>query len=130
MRARKTWKLLPLIAAVFAGCAGSDAMAGGAEIRDSAGVALVRIPTELVNSSRTPRLTPDLRIGVVDGAPEYQFARITRIAEGSNGQIYVLDRDPLREFLGAGCDEVEDRPGAAHRNRAAQPVAKTTRSTP
>jgi hypothetical protein len=100
--ARRT--LPTLLGAILTACASGDAVPAGFEITDSAGIVLVRNPVELVDTSRVPRLTPDLRLGVVDGAPEYQFARITRIVEGSGGEIYVVDREPLsvRVFDPAG----------------------------
>lgn len=42
-------------------------------------------------SSDGPALTPDLRIGTIDGAPEEIFGDVRSIEVGGDGTIYVLD---------------------------------------
>ncbi len=42
-------------------------------------------------SSDGPTLTPDLRIGTIDGAPEEIFGDVRAIEAGGDGTVYVLD---------------------------------------
>ena len=44
---------------------------------------------------REVRLTRELRIGEVEGAPEYMFGRITSMAVATDGSIFVLDRQAV-----------------------------------
>lgn len=61
--------------------------------RDSAGITIVSNTTQGVwDSSNQWRVEEDLRIGVVEGDPNYQFGEIGWIAVGSDGRIFVLDR--------------------------------------
>jgi hypothetical protein len=96
-----------LIWTLIGACTGSETTRGGAEITDSAGVVLVR---NLGNAdwSAVPRpaLVEDLRIGVVEGAPEYQFGAASGldVDVGADGRIYVLDRQAsnVRVFSPSG----------------------------
>ncbi|MGH7471682.1 MAG: hypothetical protein ACRENP_27330 [Longimicrobiales bacterium] len=44
---------------------------------------------------RDVRLTRELRIGEVEGAPEYMFGRITSLAVAVDGSIFALDRQAV-----------------------------------
>lgn len=90
----RLWAAAALLTWVGGACAGADTAPVGFEITDSAGVTLVRNPAE-PESSTAPRLVPDLRIGVVEGEPEYQLGDIRDVAEGREGEIYVLEDDAL-----------------------------------
>jgi hypothetical protein len=89
---RIAFTVLAAIGAALAGCAGSDTTPATTDVVDSAGVVLFRNFGELVDSSAAPRVTPDLRIGMIEGPEEYQFGQIVGIAEDSGRNIYVLDR--------------------------------------
>ena len=74
-------------------CGGeSDQLTSEYTVRDSAGVQLVynggigTLPQAALDS---PRMT--LRIGEVEGAPEYQFFRLWAMAIGPAGEIYAVD---------------------------------------
>jgi hypothetical protein len=61
-------------------------------IRDSAGIALITNTDHGIWDKSTQwRVEQDLKIGIIDGDPNYQFGGIGWIAVGSSGQIYVLD---------------------------------------
>ena len=83
--------VLPL-ALALAACGGSRDAAQEFAVRDSAGVQLVHngaagvLPQAALDS---PRLT--MRIGEVDGAPEYQHFRLRDMAVGPSGEIYAVD---------------------------------------
>lgn len=81
------------VVAVFLACGGeSGEIAPEYTVRDSAGVLLVHngetgtLPPAALDS---PRVT--LRIGEVEGAPEYQFFRLWSMAIGPAGEIYATD---------------------------------------
>ena len=58
--------------------------------RDSAGVTIVESSSpELAEGSWSLASEPRLSIGVVDGAPEYQFTQIQGVGRLPNGHIYV-----------------------------------------
>lgn len=63
-------------------------------VRDSAGVAIVENPAVGVwRPGEAWRVVEELRIGVAEGAPEYQFGNIVGIDADSDGRIYVLDQE-------------------------------------
>lgn len=82
--------LLPLAA-----CADTGADSGGewaGSVRDSAGIRVVENPAQGM-WTESDRWTVDeaLRIGALDGAPEYQFGEIRTLDVDDDGRIYVLD---------------------------------------
>ena len=78
------------LAALLTGCGGGSQWTG--TITDSAGVAIVANTDQGVwGPSEGWMLTEDLRIGMVEGDPTYQFGQIGFIAVDSRGEIYVTD---------------------------------------
>lgn len=73
----------PALLLVLGGCGEPDATSRGGGIDG--------VPAEVA-----------LTIGVVEGAPEYQFGAITSVAADGAGRIYVADRigDPIRVYDG------------------------------
>ncbi len=88
--------LFLLLAAV--GCGESSAPSlPEAEVRDSSGVRIVEYPASALEAvARDLQLAPEasLRIGVVEGASEYQFTRPLGAARLSDGSIAVVERTP------------------------------------
>ncbi|MGH7926511.1 MAG: hypothetical protein ACREQV_01790 [Candidatus Binatia bacterium] len=65
--------------------------------RDSAGILIVSNPSDGIWTNRTRwTVEKDLSIGMVAGAPEYQFGRVADVAVGEDGRIYVLDQQAAR----------------------------------
>jgi hypothetical protein len=61
-------------------------------IKDSAGVKVVTNPAEgMWGPGEGWQLKEELRIGALEGKPEYQFGQITGVAVLSDGRIVVLD---------------------------------------
>jgi hypothetical protein len=81
------------VSALLAACGGGPAGGGWAgSVTDSAGVAVVQNPAVgLWAQGEGPTVTEVLRIGVAEGAPEYQFGQITGVSVDADGQIYVMD---------------------------------------
>jgi len=78
------------LAAMLAGCGGGSQWTG--TITDSAGVAIVANTDQGVwGPSEGWTLAEDLRIGMVEGDPTYQFGQIGFISVDSRGEIYVTD---------------------------------------
>ncbi len=74
-------------------------------VRDSAGVTIVSNTDQgSWNSSTRWRMEEELRIGVAEGDPNYQFGRIGWITVGSDRTIYVLDQQGqhVRAFSSEG----------------------------
>ncbi|NIM50623.1 MAG: hypothetical protein GTN62_09865 [Gemmatimonadales bacterium] len=74
----------------------AGACSGGVEwtgtLTDSAGIAIVANPSEGMWTPATRwTVEEELRIGAVEGDPDYQFGQIGGIALGSGGGIFVLD---------------------------------------
>lgn len=77
-------------AAMLVGCGGGSQWTG--TITDSAGVTMVANTDQGVWSpSEGWTLEEDLRIGVVEGDPDYQFGQIGFVAVDSRGEMYVTD---------------------------------------
>lgn len=101
-----------LIASLFAfagtaGCGDTpEAPALEAVVRDSAGVAIHEFPAAAVDLAPPLRLadTPEVRIGVVAGAPEYQWTRPVAATRLSDGAFAVLEQVPgeIRLYDAAG----------------------------
>lgn len=83
-----------LLALASAACGSADSGGGwSGTTRDSAGITIVENPIEGQWSDVDRwRFAEELRIGVAEGDPDYQFGQIGDIAVDSSGQIYVLDR--------------------------------------
>jgi hypothetical protein len=81
-------------AAALAGCGGSPGSGEWAgTTRDSAGVVVVDNPGIGVwRPGEQWSVVEELRIGVAEGDPDYQFGNITGIDADSDGRIYVLDQ--------------------------------------
>jgi hypothetical protein len=74
-------------------------------VRDSAGVTIISNTDQgSWNSSTLWRVEEELRIGVAEGDPNYQFGRIGWITVGSDRTIYVLDQQGqhVRAFSSEG----------------------------
>lgn len=86
-----------------AACSGGSQWTG--TVTDSAGVQIVANTTEgLWAESERWSLEEDLRIGSIEGEPEYQFGQILFTALDSHGAIYVTDlhTQNIRVFSGDG----------------------------
>lgn len=83
------------VAALLVGVAGACAGDGGewaGTVSDSAGVQMVANPDRGIWTSATRwTVEEELRIGTVEGEPEYQFGQIGFMAVDADGQIFVLD---------------------------------------
>lgn len=100
------------VCAILAGCAAADDGSPGVVVRDSAGVEIVenRMPAWTDDAGWTLADSPRVRIGVVDGDPEYQFFQVRDGILLSDGRIVVLDGgdrefrfyDEAGRFLGKG----------------------------
>jgi hypothetical protein len=97
---------LLLLAALLAGCQGGAPSDESAIVRDSAGVAIHEFPAEVLQHRPALRLadTPDVRIGVVGGAAEYQWTRPLAATRLSDGGFAVLEQVPaeIRVFDASG----------------------------
>ncbi len=100
-------RLYGAVGALLAGtvaCGGSPASGDGwtGSVHDSAGVAVVENPLDGIwTDASRPLLAEELRIGVAEGDPSYQFGRIDGIAATTDGRIVVLDglaEQPVRIF--------------------------------
>jgi hypothetical protein len=85
--------LLPVLVLCGACATETDSAATwDGSVRDSAGIEIVENYGEpLWRPGEEWRLVEDMRIGVHDGPPEYQFGRITGFVELSDGRIVVAD---------------------------------------
>lgn len=85
--------LVTAVGAVFFSAACGDGLREAGEnpaftVTDSAGVRIVENGDPTIAAVA---LTETLRIGVLDGAPEYQFVRLRDVALDTAGTIYALD---------------------------------------
>lgn len=84
------------LVALLAACAPGEGDWAGT-VTDSAGVAMVANPAAGAWSAEEAwTVEEDLRIGAMEGEPEYQFGGVGGIAVGSDGRIYVLDAQAQR----------------------------------
>lgn len=86
--------LIPTVVVFVSSCARETQSAApwDGSVRDSAGIQIVENFGEpLWRQGEEWKLVEDLRIGVRDGPPEYQFGRITGFVELSDGRIVVAD---------------------------------------
>jgi hypothetical protein len=95
---RRVSALLPII--LTASCDGmTDRPAVRHEVVDSAGIQLVRN----TGAGEPAAPEPDLMIGTVDGAEEFQFYRVIALAVNAGGEILVADGSgTIRIFDGEG----------------------------
>jgi hypothetical protein len=85
---RATAALLFLLHAI----ACSDELGWTGTVTDSAGVMIVHNPEAgLWTAAERWTVEEELRVGALEGSPEYQFGQIGSIAVGSDGRIYVTD---------------------------------------
>jgi hypothetical protein len=94
LRGTCTATLLAFAAAIVTyGCAESQsAVEWDGTIRDSAGVTIVEnYGAPLWREGEAWKLREIVRIGTVEGEPEYQFGRITNMTPMSDGRIVVAD---------------------------------------
>ena len=90
MESRKSATVL-LLAWTVTGCGGEGSRWAGT-ITDSAGVTIVsNTEVGIWRPGEEWTLEEELRIGALEGAPEYQFGLVGTIAVDSRGRIYVLD---------------------------------------
>jgi hypothetical protein len=99
--------LLPLLTSVLvAGCTESADPSFEPVVRDSAGVVIHEFPAGVLQRPPSIRLAdaPSVRIGVVEGAPEYQWTRPVAAARLSEGGFAVLEQVPaeVRVFDSSG----------------------------
>ena len=79
--------------ASVAACGGTPSGDWTGSVVDSAGVAIVMNPDQgLWPKGREWKATEELRIGVVEGDPVYQFGQVLGIDADEEGRIYVLDQ--------------------------------------
>jgi len=79
------------LASLLAACGGDEVRWAGT-ITDSAGVTIVsNTEVGIWQPGEEWTLEEELRIGALEGAPEYQFGLVGSIAVDSKGSIYVLD---------------------------------------
>lgn len=84
--------VLPLVLVGLAAVACSDGGTWSGSVTDSAGVTVVRNPDAGAwSTSEAWTLEEELRIGVIDGDPEYLFGRIGSVDADSRGRVFVLD---------------------------------------
>lgn len=119
MKLPATVAVLAIVAASCAG--GDDGRTERASVRDSAGIRIVRNDAAPVPGTAREVV----RIGEMDGPPEYTFHRIAALRAGPNGGVYVLDGgdnvvrvydsdgNHVRNFGGAGEGPAEFR-SASH----------------
>jgi hypothetical protein len=80
-----------LLASFLVACGGGEPRWAGT-ISDSAGVTIVsNTDVGIWSPGEAWTLEEELRIGALEGAPEYQFGLVGSIAVDSKGSIYVLD---------------------------------------
>jgi hypothetical protein len=80
-----------LTAVIAAACAGGGGEWAGT-ITDSAGVAIVSNPAEgMWTESEVWTVEEELKIGTLEGDPDYMFGQIGFLTVDSNGRIFVLD---------------------------------------
>ncbi|NNM04936.1 MAG: hypothetical protein HKO65_07510, partial [Gemmatimonadetes bacterium] len=79
-----------------AACRGDAGRSPGPVVRDSAGVVIQEFPAGVLATPASIRLAevPQVRIGVVEGTPEYQWTRPVAAARLSDGGFAVLEQFP------------------------------------
>ena len=91
MESHKSTIVIVLLAWLVGACGGEESRWAGT-ITDSAGVTMVSNPAEGIwTEAERWTVEEELRIGVVEGDPKYQFGDVGGIAVDSRGRIVVLD---------------------------------------
>ncbi len=112
MRKQNVW-LLAVLAAI--GCAGGELTEWTGTVTDSAGVSIVSNPAEGIWTASTQwTLNEEVRIGALEGEPEYQFGQVGFIAVDSKARMFVLDAQAqhIRVFTPEGkYEQTIGRPG-------------------
>jgi len=84
--------LAVLAAAIVAAACGSEESSWVGTVTDSAGVAIVVNPAEgMWGAAGGWTVEEELRIGALEGNPDYQFGQVGWIAVDSESRIFVLD---------------------------------------
>ncbi len=100
----RRWLALFVLACV--GCGSEDAPDLTVTVRDSAGIAIHEFPAGVLSAPPSLRLAsrPTVQIGVVEGAPEYQWTRPVAGVRLSDGAFAVLEQTPaeIRVFDPSG----------------------------
>jgi hypothetical protein len=124
MTSLKPW--ITLVAAVCAAACTSAEGAWKGTITDSAGVTIVTNTDEGVWTPGTRwTLEEELKIGTIEGAPEYQFGQIGFIAVDSHERIFVMDAQAhhIRVFSPNGTyEQTVGQPGAGPGELGAQAI--------
>lgn len=104
-----------LVALFLCACAGGEGAWMGT-VRDSAGVTIVENTLESIwTVSNQWTLEEELRIGAIEGDPDYQFGAIGFIAVDSRNRMFVMDAQAqhVRVFSADGrYEQTIGRPGA------------------
>ncbi|TVP59879.1 MAG: hypothetical protein EA351_01165 [Gemmatimonadales bacterium] len=105
--AMRVWLRAPLLLFIgVAGCTEGATPALDPVVRDSAGVMIAEFPAGALEWPAPLGLAenPEVRIGVVDGASEYQWTRPVAAARLSDGSFAVLEQAPaeVRVFDSSG----------------------------
>jgi hypothetical protein len=106
MTSLRPW-LAPVVTLAVVGCTSAEGAWKGT-VTDSAGITIVTNTDEGVWTPQTRwTLEEDLRIGTVEGAPEYQFGQIGFIAVDSRRRLFVMDAQArhIRVFSQTGTYE-------------------------
>lgn len=108
---------LPVAVAVFvllAGCGKGADPALEAVVRDSVGVLIQEFPAAVIDHPASIRLAeaPGVRIGVVEGSPEYQWTRPVAAGRLSDGGFAVLEQVPAEVRIFDRSGEFVRRVGA------------------
>ncbi len=83
--------VIALLSLALAACGGREGRWAGS-VTDSAGIAIVANPAQGVwGADEVWTVEEEIRIGALEGAPEFQFGQIGGITVGSDGRIFVLD---------------------------------------
>ena len=111
---RQLGAAISIVALVLGGCSGGGGWMG--TVRDSAGVTIVENTRESIWSvSDRWTLEEELRIGAIEGDPDYQFGAIGFIAVDSRDRMYVMDAQAqqIKVFTADGrFEQTIGRPGA------------------
>ena len=96
-------RLAPVLI-VLAGCDRGGGDGGVTTSSESDGDTTVVRATGVPDPSQILRLAPELSIGQIDGAAEYQFASVGELVPTADGGLYVWDGDPgtVRQYDSAG----------------------------
>lgn len=103
MRAHTAIIVFSILVPATAGCAGEAANAGVAAVRDTLPNGAVRVRYAALDTAPVV-VEADLRVGAVDGDPNFVFGDVRSVEAGSDGTLYVLDvqASEVRAFDGAG----------------------------